>query len=66
MINVSPSAQVRIAGQPASLSQIRRLEIATTISIDGAPATTVRVQIRLQVSQRRSGGKSGCGGAATG
>ena len=45
MINVAPSAQVRIDGPPATLAQVRRLENATTISIDGAPATTVRVQI---------------------
>ena len=45
VVNVSPTAQIFIAGQPASLSQVRRLEIATTMSIDGAPATTVRVQI---------------------
>jgi hypothetical protein len=65
VINVSPSAQVRIAGQPASLLQVRRLEIATTISIDGAPAITVRVQIPPGVAAaiRREVRR---GGAATG
>ncbi len=60
VIDVSPAAQVQIAGQPASLSQVRRLEIATTISIDGAPATTVRVQIPpgLAAAIRKRGGAS--------
>ena len=35
---LSPDAQVVIAGQPSSLSQVRRLEIATTMSIDGDTA----------------------------
>ena len=65
MINVSPSAKVVIAGQPASLSQVRRLEIATTMSIDGAPATTVRVQIppgvaaAIRREMRRGGSATG-------
>jgi hypothetical protein len=44
-VAVDPASKVVIAGQPGSLSSVRRLEIATTMSIDGAPATTVRVQI---------------------
>jgi hypothetical protein len=51
VINVAPNAKVVIAGRPASLSQVRRLEIATTMSIDGAPATTVRVQIPAAVAK---------------
>jgi hypothetical protein len=59
-IDVSPDAEVRIAGQPASLSQVRRLEIAMTTSIDGAPATVVRIQIPpgLAAVLRRGGGSS--------
>ncbi len=61
-IAVSPAAKVVIAGQPGSLLAIRRLEIATTMSVDGAPATTVRVQIPPRVAAaiarapRRQGG----------
>jgi hypothetical protein len=44
-IAVAPNAKIVIAGRPATLAQVRRLEIATTMSIDGAPATTVRVRI---------------------
>ena len=61
-INVSASSQVTIAGQPASLSQIRLREIAITLRIDGADATRVTVRIppavaaeiaREQKAQRR-------------
>ena len=44
-IAVSPTSQIKIAGQPAVLSQIRRLEIATTVGVDGGPAVLVSVQI---------------------
>ena len=61
-IDVSASSQVTIAGQPASLSQIRLREIAITLRIDGADATRVTVRIppavaaeiaREQNAQRR-------------
>jgi hypothetical protein len=61
-ISVSASSQVTIAGQPASLSQIRLREIAITLRIDGADATRVTVRIppavaaeiaREQKAQRR-------------
>jgi hypothetical protein len=61
-IDVSGSSQVTIAGQPASLSQIRLREIAITLRIDGADATRVTVRIppavaaeiaREQKAQRR-------------
>ncbi len=45
VINVSPSSQVTIDGQPASLSQVRRFEIAITLRIDGADATRVTVRV---------------------
>ncbi len=44
-IPISPSAQITISGQPASLSQIQRLEIATTLRIDGGAA--IRVSVRV-------------------
>ena len=61
-IDVSASSQVTIAGQPASLSQVRLREIAITLRIDGADATRVTVRIppavaaeiaREQKAQRR-------------
>jgi hypothetical protein len=61
-IDVSASSQVTIAGQPASLSQIRLREVAITLRIDGADATRVTVRIppavaaeiaREQKAQRR-------------
>jgi hypothetical protein len=45
VINVSPSSQVTIDGQPASLTQVRRSEIAITLRIDGADATRVTVRV---------------------
>jgi hypothetical protein len=60
-IGVDASAQIRIAGQPGTLDQIRRLEIATTVSVDGGPAAVVKVQIppgvaaALARQARRSG-----------
>lgn len=44
-IDVSASTQITIDGQPGSLPQVRRLETATTMSIDGGPATKLTVQI---------------------
>ena len=44
-IPVTESTIVKIAGQPASIAQIRRFENATTVRVDGGPAATVTVQI---------------------
>lgn len=44
-IAVSAATQITIDGQPASISQVRRLETATSMSIDGGPATRLSVQI---------------------
>ena len=57
-ISVSPSTQVTIAGRPASLAQIRRNELAIAVSIDGNPASAVRVTIPPGLAARlaRRGG----------
>ena len=54
-ISVSPTALVTIAGQQASLVQVRPGEIAITVSVDGAPAVSVKVQVppRLAVALGR-------------
>jgi hypothetical protein len=44
-IPVTPETQVKIQGRPASIAQIRRLEIATTVTEDGGPALKVNVTI---------------------
>jgi hypothetical protein len=44
-IPVTTSTIVRIAGQPSAITQVRRLETATTVRVDGGPAATVTVQI---------------------
>jgi hypothetical protein len=44
-IAVTPATQVKIQGRPASIAEIRRLEIATTVTEDGGPAIKVDVQI---------------------
>lgn len=58
VIDVSPTAQITIAGQPGTLADIRPLEIATTLSIDGAAATKVTVQIPPRVAAAIAGGRS--------
>lgn len=45
VIGVSSSTQITIDGQPATISQVRRLENATTLRVDGGDATTVTVTI---------------------
>jgi len=55
VISVAPNAQITIAGQPGSLAQIRPLEIATTVSVDGAAATKVSVQIPPRVAAAIAG-----------
>ncbi len=44
-VAVSPATKVTIAGKPATIAQVRRFEVATTVSIDGGPAATVKVRI---------------------
>jgi hypothetical protein len=45
-IGVDPSTIVRIQGRPASIDQVRRLEVATTVTVDGGPAALVTVRLR--------------------
>lgn len=44
-IPVTSSTVVRIAGQPASIADVRRLEQATSVRVDGGPAAAVTVQV---------------------
>jgi hypothetical protein len=57
-ISVSASTQVMIAGRPASLAQIHRNEWALAVSIDGGPASAVRITIPPALAARlaRRGG----------
>jgi len=45
VIDVSPATQITIDGQAAAIDQVRRLETAVTLRVDGGDATTVTVQI---------------------
>jgi hypothetical protein len=63
-VTVSASTQITINGRPATLAQIRRLEQATTVALDGGPATVVRVTIPpglAAVIQRAAARGSGAG-----
>jgi len=64
-IAVSAASQIRIAGQPGVLSQIRRLEIATTVGVDGGPAALVTVQIppRVAAAIARQQARAGAAGS---
>jgi hypothetical protein len=42
-IALGPSTQVRVNGRLASMAQVRRGAIAVTVSVDGAPASFVRI-----------------------
>jgi hypothetical protein len=44
-INVGPATVIKIDGQPGTLAQIRPLEQATDVSIDGGTAARVTVRI---------------------
>jgi len=44
-IGVDSGTKITIAGQPGTLDQVRRLEVATTVSVDGGPAAVVKVTI---------------------
>jgi hypothetical protein len=62
-IGVDSGTKITIAGQPGTLDQIRRLEVATTVSVDGGPAAVVKVTIppglaALARGARLSGGAS--------
>jgi hypothetical protein len=46
-IGIDSSTVVRIAGRLASVEQVRRLDTATTVTVDGGPAALVKVQPRL-------------------
>ena len=46
-IAIDSSTVVRIAGRPASVAQVRRLDMATTVTVDGGPAALVKVQPRF-------------------
>lgn len=52
VIPVSPASRVTIDGRPAKLSQLRRLEIAITLRIDGADATRVTVRVPPRLAAR--------------
>lgn len=44
-INVAPTTKITVQGRPATLAEVRRFEVATTVSIDGGAAATVKVRI---------------------
>jgi hypothetical protein len=46
-IGIDSGTVVRIAGRPASIAQVRRLDMATTVTVDGGPAALVKVQPRF-------------------
>jgi hypothetical protein len=46
-ITLTPSADVRIYGLPATIYQLRRLMYAMTMRIDGGPAVRIKVTRRL-------------------
>jgi len=45
VIDVSPATQITIDGQPATIAQVRPLETAVTLIVDGGSATNVTVRI---------------------
>jgi hypothetical protein len=49
-INVGPTTVINIDGQPGTLAQLKPLEQATDVSIDGGPAVRVNVRIPAWVS----------------
>jgi hypothetical protein len=46
-IGIDSSTVVRIAGRLASIAQVRRLDEATTVTVDGGPAALVKIQPRF-------------------
>ena len=47
-IGLDSSTVVRIAGRLASVDQIRRLEMATTVTVNGGNAALVKIPIELR------------------
>jgi hypothetical protein len=47
-IGIDASTIVRIAGRQATIDQVRRLETATTVTVDGGPAALVKIQAPLR------------------
>jgi hypothetical protein len=45
-VGIDSSTVVRIAGRLASVADVRRLDIATTVTVDGGAAALVKVQPR--------------------
>ena len=58
-IALDSSTRVLIDGSTGSIAQVRRLEIATTVSVDGGPAARVNVRIPpgLAAMLRLGGGR---------
>jgi hypothetical protein len=58
-IALDSSTRVLIDGRTASIDQVRRLETATTVSVDGGPAALVKVRIppRVAAMLRLGGGR---------
>ncbi len=44
-IAVDSNTRVKIEGRPATIDQVRRLEMATTVTVDGGAAALVQVRI---------------------
>jgi hypothetical protein len=59
-IAVDSSTRIMISGRRATLDQVRRLETATTVSVDGGPAAVVKVRVppRLAAFLRREAARS--------
>lgn len=63
-IPVDASTIIRVAGKPATIDQVRRLEQATTVRVDGGPAATLTVTIPPGVAAQIA--RQGASGATTG
>jgi hypothetical protein len=50
-IAVDPNTRVKIAGRLATIDQVRRLEMATTVTVDGGAAALVQVRIPPAVAR---------------
>jgi hypothetical protein len=46
-IGLDASTVVKIAGRPATVDQIRRLDMATTVTVDGGNAALVRIPVQI-------------------
>jgi hypothetical protein len=54
-IGVDPNTVVRIAGVRSTIDQVRRLEVATTVTVDGGAAALVIVRIPSGLSKLATG-----------